>query len=302
MPTPWTTELQKHQRDDPVVIQLRQALDKELHSSRAQWRQPSLRRYRQLWSQLSIVDNLVCRTYCPGPTKATVTVPVIPASLTTSLLQQVHDSPGAGHLGIEKTMERARRQGYWVNMFHDVTQYCLNCSKCQAAKLPMPTRAPLEPVPIGRPWQMIAVGILEVPTSYQQNRYLLVIQDYFTKWAEAVPLPDQTAERISKELVKVFTTFGMPEFLHSDQGRNFESSVLRQVLTAFGINKTHTTAYHPQGDGMVERLNRSLLQMLRTYVTDRADWESLLPLMLFAYRTAVHSSTGATPFELMFGR
>ena len=101
---------------------------------------------------------------------------------------------------------------------------------------------------------MIAIDILEVPMSYQHNRYLLVIQDYFTKWATAIPIPDQTAAVVTQELTKVFAIFGIPKIVHSDQGRNFESTML---LEAFGIHKTRTTAYHPQGDGMVERFNRT---------------------------------------------
>ena len=131
---------------------------------------------------------------------------------------------------------------------------------------------------------------------------MLVIQDYFTKWPEAIPMPDQKASRITAEVVKLFSRMGIPEVLHSDQGRNFESTLLRQTLEAFGISKSHTTAYHPQGDGMVERLNRSILQMLRAYVETKEEWEQHLPLVLYAYRTAVHSSTGLSPFQLMYGR
>ena len=99
-------------------------------------------------------------------------------------------------------------------------------------------------VPIGKPWQMVAVDILEVPVSSNNNRYLLVIQDYFTKWVDTIPIPNQTAARITKELTSVFSTYGMPEILHSDQGQNFESSILKQTLEAFGVSKLRTTAYH----------------------------------------------------------
>ena len=130
----------------------------------------------------------------------------------------------------------------------------------------------------------------------------MVVQDYFTKWAEAIPLQNQTAVRITEELVELCATYGLPEIVHSDQGRAFESTILRQTLEAFGTKKTHTTPYHPQGDGMVERFNRSLLQLLRSYVEKEEDWEQYLPLALYAYRTAQHSSTGISPFILMFGR
>ena len=90
---------------------------------------------------------------------------------------------------------------------------------------------------------------------------------------------------LQNALVKVFTDYGLPDIIHSDQGRNFESSILRQTLEAFGVAKSRTIGYHPQGDGMVER---SLLQILRAYVQDQADWECL-PLALYAYRIAVHT-------------
>ena len=115
------------------------------------------------------------------------------------------------------------------------------------------------------------MDILQVPLSTNNNRYLLVIQDYFTKWADAIPLPDQTASRITVELIKFFCTYGPPQVLHSDQGRNFESAIFTQVLDAFGVHKSRTTPYHPQGDGMVERFNRTLLQLLRAYVTSQDD-------------------------------
>ena len=109
---------------------------------------------------------------------------------------------------------------------------------------------------------MVAVNILEVPVSSRNNRYLLAVQDYFTKWADALPLRDQTAKRITEELIKLFATYGQPEILHSDQGRNFESAILQHTLDAFGISKSHTTAYHPQGDGLVERFNRFLFAVV----------------------------------------
>ena len=242
-------DLLQHQGKDPIIRQLRESLQSLSPPHGPAWRQPSFRRYRQIWSQLTLQNGLVCRQYAPGPTSDTVLVPVIPASLRSLLIKQHHDAPGAGHLGPDKTAGRIRLVGYWVGMLQDIEEHCRQCAICQSSKLPAPTRAPLQNVPVGRPWEMVAVDILQVPLSYRNNRYLLVIQDYFTKWAEAMPLQDQTADRITKELTKVFTTFGVPDILHSDQGRNFESAILRQTLDAFGVTKSRTTAYHPQGDG-----------------------------------------------------
>ena len=201
-----------------------------------------------------------------------------------------------------KSLHKLHQEAYWVSMSHDVERYCRECVKCNESKPPIPIRAPMTSIPIGRPWQMVAVDVLEVPVSSNNNCYLLVLQDYFTKWVEVVPMPDQTAARIVSAATKIFCSLDIPEVLHSDQGRNFESLLLRETLKAFGTSKSHTTAYHPQGDRMVERFNRSLLQMLRSNVEVKQEWEVYLPLVLYAYRTAIHSSTGYSPFELIFGR
>ena len=123
-----------------------------------------------------------------------MTIPLISSSLRQSILHKVHDAPGAGHLGVDKTLEKACQLGYWVSMYEDVVKHCQECASCQQEKLPSPSKAPLVNVQIGRPWQMVAVDVLPVPPSFNNNRYLLVIQDYFTarnpgllhKWVETI--------------------------------------------------------------------------------------------------------------------
>ena len=245
---------------------------------------------------------MVYRTYIPGPTSEAITVPVLLACLCKEYLTLCHDSATGGHQGWHKTLHKLRREAYWVNMAQDADQHCRECNICQRTKPTAPKRAPLINIPVGRPWQMVAVDILEVLVSSNNNRYILVVQGFFTKWADARPIPDQTAVRITRELVHIFAGYGIPEIIHSDQGRNFESTIFQQTMAAFGVKKSRTTAYHPQGDGMVERFNRTLLQLLRAYVDQQNEWETYLPLALYAYRTSTHTSTSVSPFELMFGR
>ena len=230
------------------------------------WHRQPLLRFRQLWSQLSIEDGVLCCKYSLGPSRDIITVLVVPDSMWQEFLHQCHNDPAAGHQGVEKTLERLQGKGYWVNMNQHVERHCRECTKCQKFKLPQPTRAPLTSMPIGKPWQMVAVDILTVPISTNGNKYLLVIQDYFTKWATTIPLPNQSAATITSALINLFSQMGMPNAVHSDQGCNFESTILKQSLDAFGISKSHTTTYHPEGDGMVKRFNRSLFQLLCTYV------------------------------------
>ena len=124
----------------------------------------------------------------------------------------------------------------------------------------------------------------------------------FSRWADAILLRNQTAATITQELIKLFSVMGLPDILHSHQGWNFESTLLQQTLKSFEVYKSHTTVYHPEGDGMVERFNQSLLQLLRSYIDNEDDWERCLPLVLYACCTAAHSSTGVFPYMLMFGR
>ncbi|KRZ70459.1 Retrovirus-related Pol polyprotein from transposon [Trichinella papuae] len=102
---------------------------------------------------------------------------------------------------------------------------------------------------------------------------------------------------------KTLCRYGAPETLHSDQGRNFESELVKEVCQLFGVTKTRATAYHPQSDGLVERMNRTLLDMLAKASIDHPeDWDVYLDRVLLAYRTSVHCTTGATPSRVVFGR
>ena len=124
---------------------------------------------------------------------------------------------------------------------------------------------------------MEGVDVLKVPMFNKGNQYLLVAQEYHTKWPFAKPMPDQKAERIVQILKdEVFTLVGPPQRLHSDQGRNFESTLLRDLCKAFGVGKFHTTPYHPMGDGLVERMNQLLLSLLLTYVEREIQWKEHL--------------------------
>ena len=170
--------------------------------------------------------------------------------------------------------------------------FCNNCVICQRSKLPNPTPASLCSIPIGRTWQMIAVDILEVPISTNGNRYLMVVQDYFTKWAEAISLKNQTAQLTTEALVKLCCTFGLPDIIHSDQGRAFESLLLCHTLDAFGVKKSRTTVYHSQGDGMVERFNSCLEHMWRRKTTENVIcvWLCLPTTLLCIHRQESHHS------------
>ena len=153
--------------------------------------------------------------------------------------------------------------------------------------------------------ERIALDVLgPLPQSATGNRYIVIIADYFTKWPEAFAVLNQEATTVANLLVREFVSrYGVPLEIHSDQGRNFGSAVFSEMCPLLGMEKTRTTPYHPQSDGMVERLNRTLEAQLSIFVDDhQTDWDVYLPMLMMAYRTAVQESTRCSPARLMLGR
>ena len=227
--------------------------------------------------------------------------------LVPSILAELHDAPTGGHLGVAKVLEKAQQRFYWVGQRLDVEEWCRTCTRCGAQKSPAKhRRAPMEVDTVtDGPMQRIAMDILgPLPLTPRSNKYILVIGDYFTKWTEAFPMSDMEAGTVAKLFVNEFVVrYGAPACLHTDQGRNFESNLVKEICRLLGIVKTRTTPYHSQSDGMIERFNRTLISMLKRATIDaERDWDLKLPCLMMAYSTSIHETTKATPFSVMFGR
>ena len=142
-----------------------------------------------------------------------------------------------------------------------------------------------------------------LPQSRSGKRYVLVVCDYATRYPEAVALRTIDAENIAEELVKMFARVGIPDEILTDQGSNFTSQLLTELYRMLHVHAIRTSPYHPQTDGLVERFNQTLKSMLRKAATkENKDWDKLLPYVLFAYREVPQTSTGFSPFELLYGR
>lgn len=149
-----------------------------------------------------------------------------------------------------------------------------------------------------------AVLQLVLPNAQNGLKNVLVMTDVFSKYIVAVPTQDQRASTVAKVLVSEwFYKFGVPAHRHSDQGLNFESAFVQQLCSLYGIVKSRTTPYHPDGNGQCERFNRALHHLLRTLpVSRKRDWNLCLPQVLYFHNTTPHQTTGESPFFLMFGQ
>ena len=225
---------------------------------------------------------------------------IVPRSLRDEILEELHAGVVGGHIGEEKTMAHLRERFYWPGQWNDVQNWCNTCSTCAIRKTPGPKRrAPLGTIRAGYPMQIVAVDVMgPLPEMEVGNLYILVAGDYYTRWMEAYPIPNQEAVTVAQKLVnELFCHLSTPEQLHSDQGSQFDSDLIAEVCKILNIRKSRTTPYHPQCDGLVERFNRTLLDMLATmhlYKDHPFDWEDYIWKVCMAYNTSTQSTTGCT--------
>lgn len=221
------------------------------------------------------------------------------------ILKVYHDSIIAGHRGVNQTTYKIRQVFNWENMNRDIDNYVQSCKTCQKNKVSRVNKIPMKITSTAsRPFEKVFLDIVgPLPVSYNGNRNILTFQDDLTKYSEAFPIPNAEASTIAKEYVtKIICKFGVTESLLTDQGTNFMSKVFTEVCKSLKIHKLHTTAYHPQSNGALERSHRTLAEYLRSYLNiDKLTWDEWIPYAMFTYNTSIHNTTKFTPFELIFG-
>ncbi|KII74858.1 Pro-Pol polyprotein [Thelohanellus kitauei] len=256
-------------------------------------------RYRQIAYKLVVIDDILYRRYSPRLGEEEKIYVIVPKQLREVFLKNSHTTLSAGHPSYEKTLDRLKSVCYWSGIYKDTMEYCIRCVPCAEASNKI-SHIPLTPMITTTLLEVVSNDILELPQS-ESFRYILAVQDYFTKWLVTAALTDQKAEAVIQELVKIFANFGLPKIIHSDQSRNFESFAFQQMCRSFGIEKSRTTSYHPQSNGLVERANQSILNILRK-IGAGYEWHKILPLVTYGYNSAQHSSTKISPFEALYGR
>lgn len=229
----------------------------------------------------------------------------LPQQFRLKVMELGHSIPWAGHMAFQKTLHRIASHFVWPGMYTQVSQLCSSCKTCQLTSAKGVARAQLQSLPIiDTPFERIGMDIVgPLERSSSGHHYILVLCDYATRYPEAFPLRSVKARQIAYCLLQLFSRVGIPKEVLTDCGTNFLSKLLQQVYKVLGIKGIKTTPYHPQMDGLVERYNQTLENMLRKFVSHTgADWDQWLPYLLFAYREVPQASTGFSPFELLYGR
>jgi len=229
---------------------------------------------------------------------------IVPRSKRIHLIRLTHQT--LGHIGITRTSAVLKQQYFWPGMDTDIRLIVNTCRPCLEKKS---GNMGLQPKPqssmTGFPFEKVAIDITgPLPPGHNGHRYLLGIVDYYSKFPVLVSIQNTDAKTVAEALVKHWIAiFGSPHSIHSDRGSCFQAELFQELCKFFQINKTKTAPYHPQADGVIERLFRTVKDMMYSTVrTYKRDWVTLLPIVEMGLRSTINCSTKLSPYQVLFGR
>ena len=257
------------------------------------------------WENLEVKDGILYRKWHDSQRCVTYQL-IAPRLVQNTVFENLHSHITAGHFGRDKTLANIKRRFYWPSIREDVERWIKSCDICARVKPgPGRGRAALQQFKVNAIMQCVAVDIFgPLPMSENGTVYIIVLEEYFSKWVEAWAVPNHTAQTVADKLVcEFFTKYGCQRQIHTDQGREFQSELFKILCQKFGINQTRTAPYRPNSDGLVERFNRTLKQMLRSFATENPqNWDDYLPYLMMAYRATQNQSSGCTPNLVFLNR
>ena len=226
--------------------------------------------------------------------------PFVPQSWRRRVFDSLH---GLGHPGIERTRQVIASKFVWPNMRSDVTRWARDCLDCQRAKVNRHTTPNIGEFEVpSKRFHHIHADLVAVPSSNGYS-HLLTIIDRFSRWPAAIPIQDTTTATVIDAFCHGWiANYGVPAVVTTDRGSQFTSELFQQLLQTWGIKHKATTAYHPEANGLVERMHRRLKESLIALCNSQPnEWYWKLPCTLLAIRTTVKQDLGASPADLVFG-
>lgn len=223
------------------------------------------------------------------------------------IIQKYHDDPvWGGHPGITRLLKKIRRKYHWRNMTRDISRYVKRCDKCQKSKVTIKTKEPfiITPTPT-KAFDIVVIDTVgPLPKSDSGHEYAVTIMCDLTKYLIAVPVENKSAKSIAKAIFEEFVLiYGPMKKILTDMGTEYMNQLLHELCTIMKVEKLHSTPYHHETLGTIERSHRTLNEYLRTYIsTDKSDWNTWLKFFVYCYNTTPSVVHEYCPFELVFGK
>ena len=225
--------------------------------------------------------------------------PLVPLTFRKSVFASLH---GLSHPGSRPTIKLITKRFLWPGMKKDIREWCRTCLPCQTAKVGRHTKSPIQTIPPAkRRFGSIHVDLVGPLPDSEGCRYLLTIVDRFTRWPEVFPVADMTSTTCAKTFIRQWLPrYGVPDVVVTDRGTQFVGGVWKELMQSLGVQSHSTTAYHPQSNGLVERMHRQLKASVRARLVD-SNWQDSLPLVLLGLRSAWRDGPDVAPAQMLYG-
>ncbi len=294
-----TSDLIEKQMSDPVVGPVYQAVSRGTRPQKDVWKVLNRKSKVLLhqFNKLQIENGVLIRKTVQYKQI------VLPDFFHKLVMIELHEN--MAHLAGDRVEELARQRFYWAYMWKDIDDYIKKKCSCVISKQPnRMERAPLVPIDATYPFEMISIDFLHLDKCKGGFQYVLVVCDHFTRFSQAYATKSKSSQAAAEKLFNNFVLqYGFPKRIHHDKGKEFNSNLFFHLHKLAGIRMSNTTPYHPMGDGQVERMNRTLCNMLKSIPeNEKNNWKEHLPKLMFAYNSTINKTTGFSPFFLMFGR
>lgn len=224
--------------------------------------------------------------------------PFIPKEFRYQIFKNIHN---LAHPGIKNTVKQITSKFIWPNINKDVRQWAQTCNECQKNKTSRHTKSKFgvfeEP---DERFKIVHIDLIGPLPPSNDNVYCLTCIDRFSNWMEVIPMKNCEAQTVARKFYKHWISrFGTPVTVITDQGRQFESELFRNLAKLCGIKIQHTTPYHPQSNGKIERLHRTLKSAIRAHKSPK--WSEVLPSILLGLRAAIKEETNHSVAEMVYG-
>ena len=229
---------------------------------------------------------------------------VVPKNMIGIVMKEFHGPRLATHPGEHATQNNIKRSFFWPGMHADISNFVKRCTDCVLCKMPPRMKHPLSPIETTKCFELVCMDIAgPFVESNEENRFVIGFIDHFSNFLVAKATPEASAETIANIYFHdICMVFGISRKLLTDRGRNVSGITIHQLAEILGTDKIETTAFHPRGNGKIERVWRSLCTQLAIYTREHPeDWCKYLPYLVSAHNSTQNETTKFSPIEVLLG-